>query len=70
MRGRASKAHAWPTMALSSRMRVALQRPSRAIVSTDAKVSKLQPANIRAVSSVNFHGAIRITSEGWTKATP
>ena len=65
MRGSASATKQSPTMALSIRILVALQRPSRTIDKIVKQLNKIQPENMRAVSSVNFHGAREIKMEGW-----
>src|SRR5258706_1252582 len=64
MRGRPSKVNAMPTIALSIRIRVALQRPSLAIERTVASVRMVQPVKMRAVSGVNFQGANEIKIAG------
>src|SRR5258706_9834451 len=64
MRGRLSKVNTIPTSALSSKIRVALQRPSLAIERTVASVRMVQPVKMRAVSGVNFQGASEIKIVG------
>src|SRR5258707_8982156 len=68
MRGRLSKVNTMPTSALSSKIRVALQRPSLAIERTVASVRMVQPVKMRAVSEVNFQGASEIKIAGLKNA--